>query len=216
MAENKVIINKNLKRTFVGLSDDSVPVEIFYGEGDIGVVIFPPDPEWGGTMYNALVTSIFDACRKNKISVMRLTFIKHTKFGNCYNRYITQASVCVEEFMKEVGWKGKLWLVGYSFGAYFALNILMRRPEVYGFIMIAPPFLHYDFISWINAANTRGLIVYGTKDDLTPENLVREYAQCLLSKKMQVKILPVFGANHTFTGKTSQMATEIVNFIKKT
>lgn len=38
-----------------------------------------------------------------------------------------------------------LWIAGYSFGAFVGMQLLMRRPEITGWISIAPPAAHYDF-----------------------------------------------------------------------
>ncbi len=37
------------------------------------------------------------------------------------------------------------WIAGYSFGALIGMQLLMRRPEVRGFISVAPPANMYDF-----------------------------------------------------------------------
>ena len=37
------------------------------------------------------------------------------------------------------------WIAGFSFGAWIGMQLLMRRPEVRGFISIAPPANMYDF-----------------------------------------------------------------------
>ena len=39
----------------------------------------------------------------------------------------------------------KVWVTGFSFGAFIGLNLLMRRPEIEGFIAISPPADKYDF-----------------------------------------------------------------------
>jgi alpha/beta superfamily hydrolase len=38
-----------------------------------------------------------------------------------------------------------LWAAGYSFGSYVGMQLLMRRPEMGGFISISAPASHYDF-----------------------------------------------------------------------
>ncbi|MFM8613250.1 MAG: hypothetical protein ACKOC9_00690, partial [Alphaproteobacteria bacterium] len=37
------------------------------------------------------------------------------------------------------------WVLGYSFGAYVGMQVLMRRPEMGGFVSIRAPASHYDF-----------------------------------------------------------------------
>ena len=37
------------------------------------------------------------------------------------------------------------WIAGYSFGAWIGMQLLMRGPEISGFISVAPPANLYDF-----------------------------------------------------------------------
>ena len=37
------------------------------------------------------------------------------------------------------------WVAGFSFGAWIAMQLLMRRPELEGFIDLSPPTNMYDF-----------------------------------------------------------------------
>ena len=37
------------------------------------------------------------------------------------------------------------WIAGFSFGAWIGMQLLMRRPEIEGFISICPPANLYDF-----------------------------------------------------------------------
>ena len=37
------------------------------------------------------------------------------------------------------------WIAGYSFGAWIGMQLLMRRPEISGFVSVAPPANFYDF-----------------------------------------------------------------------
>jgi alpha/beta superfamily hydrolase len=37
------------------------------------------------------------------------------------------------------------WIAGFSFGALIGMQLLMRRPEIRGFISVAPPANMYDF-----------------------------------------------------------------------
>ncbi len=41
-----------------------------------------------------------------------------------------------------------VWVCGISFGAWIGMQLLMRRPEITGFVSIAPPASMYDSPSW--------------------------------------------------------------------
>ena len=61
------------------------------------------------------------------------------------------------------------WVAGVSFGAWIGMQLLMRRPEIRGFISIAPPANMYDF-SFLAPCPSSGIIIQGEADEVvTPE-----------------------------------------------
>ena len=59
------------------------------------------------------------------------------------------------------------WVAGFSFGAWIGMQLLMRRPEITGFISVAPPANMYDF-SFLAPCPSSGLIINGTADRVAP------------------------------------------------
>ena len=62
------------------------------------------------------------------------------------------------------------WIAGVSFGTWIAMQLLMRRPEIDGFICVAPPANLYDF-SFLAPCPSSGLMVNGDKDRVVPSRL---------------------------------------------
>jgi pimeloyl-ACP methyl ester carboxylesterase len=67
------------------------------------------------------------------------------------------------------------WIAGVSFGTYIAMQLLMRRPEIDGFICVAPPANIYDF-TFLAPCPASGLMVNGDKDRVVPSVSVGELA----------------------------------------
>ena len=59
------------------------------------------------------------------------------------------------------------WVAGFSFGAWIGMQLLMRRPEISGFISAAPPANTYDF-SFLAPCPASGLIINGSSDRVVP------------------------------------------------
>jgi pimeloyl-ACP methyl ester carboxylesterase len=59
------------------------------------------------------------------------------------------------------------WVAGFSFGAWIGMQLLMRRPEITGFVSVAPPANLYDF-SFLAPCPSSGLIINGTADKVAP------------------------------------------------
>ena len=78
------------------------------------------------------------------------------------------------------------------------MQLLMRRPEIEGFISIAPPANLYDF-SFLAPCPTSGLIVQGEKDDVVPEPYVQNLVEKLHAQKgIAIDYRVIEGANHFF------------------
>jgi alpha/beta superfamily hydrolase len=59
------------------------------------------------------------------------------------------------------------WVAGFSFGAWIGMQLLMRRPEITGFISVSPPANMYDF-SFLAPCPSSGLIINGSGDRVAP------------------------------------------------
>jgi hypothetical protein len=62
------------------------------------------------------------------------------------------------------------------------MQLLMRRPEVGGFISVAPPANHFDF-GFLAPCPQSGLIVQGGKDEIVPEPAVAKLVAKLNTQK---------------------------------
>ena len=101
------------------------------------------------------------------------------------------------------------WIAGVSFGTWIAMQLLMRRPEIDGFICVAPPSNLYDF-SFLAPCPSSGLMINGDADRVVPTASVAELSAKLKTQrgiKIDHEVVP--GANHFFEHKTEDL-TKIV------
>jgi hypothetical protein len=78
------------------------------------------------------------------------------------------------------------------------MQLLMRRPEIVGFVSVAPP-AHTEDFTFLAPCPTSGLIVHGGKDDVIPEQAVSEFVGRLHQQKgikVDYRMMP--HANHFF------------------
>jgi len=89
----------------------------------------------------------------------------------------------------------------------------MRRPEIEGFISIAPPANRYDF-SFLAPCPSSGLIVQGTGDDVVPEPSVEKLCNKLgLQKNIVVDYNLIKGANHFFKNDMEQLVGSVDGYL---
>ena len=95
------------------------------------------------------------------------------------------------------------------------MQLLMRRPEIEGFISIAPPANLYDF-SFLAPCPSSGLIIHGDKDAVVPHKDVNALVEKLKTQKgivIEQKMVP--GANHFFDGKIEPLMQSIGAYLDK-
>jgi hypothetical protein len=96
------------------------------------------------------------------------------------------------------------WVAGYSFGAWVGLQLLMRRPEVDGFLAIAPPANHYD-LSFLAPCPASGMVLYGTRDAVAPAaDVERVVSRIRTQKNIKVDHAAIDGADHFFRDPTNR------------
>jgi len=111
-------------------------------------LILHPHPLHGGTMNNRVAYTMYQSFQKLGFSVMRFNF---RGVGRSQGRYdggigeISDAAAALDWMQAVNPNHGGLWISGYSFGAFVGMQLLMRRPEISGWVSVAPPANHYDF-----------------------------------------------------------------------
>ncbi|MDE3176018.1 MAG: alpha/beta hydrolase, partial [Pseudomonadota bacterium] len=89
-------------------------------------------------------------------------------------------------------------IAGVSFGSWIAMQLLMRRPEIEGFISIAPPANRFDF-SFLAPCPSSGLFVHGDKDRVAPLKEVQGLIEKLKTQRgIVIEHAVIANANHFF------------------
>ena len=95
------------------------------------------------------------------------------------------------------------------------MQLLMRRPEIDGFICVAPTSNLYDF-SFLAPCPSSGLMINGDKDRVVPTASVAELSTKLKTQrgiKIDHEIVP--GANHFFENKTDELQTVVGSYLDR-
>jgi uncharacterized protein len=106
------------------------------------------------------------------------------------------------------------WIAGVSFGTWIAMQLLMRRPEIDGFICVAPPANLYDY-TFLAPCPSSGLILNGDKDRVVPPQAITDQLVNKIKTQRGIKIdheiIP--GANHFFENKTEELTTCVGGYL---
>ncbi len=91
----------------------------------------------------------------------------------------------------------------------------MRRPEINRFIAISPQPNVYDF-SFLSPCPTSGMIIYGKKDELVPNEYIAELDKRLSSQKgVKIEFHAIADGNHFFTKNEGTLVKYLDKYIKK-
>ena len=97
------------------------------------------------------------------------------------------------------------WVAGFSFGAWIGMQLLMRRPEIEGFISIAPQPNLYDF-TFLAPCPSSGLIIHGDQDKVSPPKDVQVLVDKLKTQKgITIDQTIMKGANHFFENNVDEL-----------
>ncbi len=179
-------------------------------------LILHPHPQFGGTMNNQVVYSLYYTFAQRGFSVLRFNFRgvgRSQGFWDGGPGELADAASALDWLQMVKPDAKYCWIAGVSFGTWIAMQLLMRRPEIDGFICVAPPSNLYDF-SFLAPCPSSGLMVNGDKDRVVPSNSVAELTGKLKTQKgikIDHEIIP--GANHFFEDKTPELETVVGGYL---
>jgi alpha/beta superfamily hydrolase len=164
-------------------------------------IILHPHPQFGGTMNNKVVYNLHYAFHKMGFTVLRFNFRGVGKSQGEYDQGIGELSdaAAALDYLQAMNPNAKhCWVAGFSFGAWIGMQLLMRRPEISGFISAAPPANTYDF-SFLAPCPASGLIINGSGDRVVPPADVGGLVEKLHEQKgITITHEVVEGAGHFF------------------
>ena len=108
------------------------------------------------------------------------------------------------------------WVAGFSFGAWIGMQLLMRRPEISGFISVSPPANMYDF-SFLAPCPASGLIINGLADRVAPpEDTVILVNKLHEQKGITITHEEVEGSGHFFEDPhMDPMINSVQTYVKR-
>lgn len=180
-------------------------------EGDRGVVITHPHPQYGGTMHNNVVESLVKAYGKAGYTTLRFNFRGMGRSEGHYDEGVgEQADVgCAVAYLKNLG-LSSVDLAGYSFGAWVNAQAIGTLNDVARMIMISPPVNFMDF-SFLQYTPKIQLIIAGSRDDIAPPDMIQKMLPGW-NKDTDLRIIQ--GADHFYWGETGEIESIVGDFLK--
>ena len=179
-------------------------------------ILLHPHPQYGGTMNNKVVFQIYQAFTKRGFSALRFNFRGVGRSQGVYDEglgELSDAAAALDWLQSCNPNTPQCWIGGFSFGAWIGMQLLMRRPEITGFISIAPPASMYDF-TFLAPCPASGLFLHGDTDDVVPLDSVTTLAEKLSAQRgitIDYRVIP--GANHFFHDHIEPLTAQIDDYL---
>lgn len=185
----------------------------------ITAVICHPHPllGGGGSMHNKVVTTIARTLRELGINTVCFNFRGVGQSAGQFAQGMGESEdlLAVTDWVLEQRPNDRLWLAGFSFGAYVSLRTVAKTPANL-VLSIAPP-VQYPEFQIINAPSCPWIVVQGELDDVV--NPAEVYSW-LATRDENLTLIKMANAGHFFHGQLITLKQELITtltpFINKT
>ena len=102
-------------------------------------LILHPHPLHGGTMNNKVVYDLFHMFVRRGFSALRFNFRGVGRSQESFDHgqgELRDAAAALDWMQQHNPNSSGCWVAGFSFGAWIGMQLLMRRPEIHGFLSV--------------------------------------------------------------------------------
>ena len=163
-------------------------------------ILLQPHPTQG-TMNHPIVLALYQTFVRRGFATLRFNFRGVGRSQGVFDNGIGELSDAASalDWMQQFNPEASTtWVGGFSFGAWIGMQLLMRRPEIRGFLSIAPPANMYDF-TFLAPCPSSGLIVDGEADEVVTGVSVQKLVDKLKTQRhITIDHATIPRANHFF------------------
>ena len=207
----------DIQHLFIPNNEIKLEAEFFPSKNNINkscVLICHPHPQFGGDMYNNVVSSVFKIFMDNNIAVLRFNFRgvgKSTGHHTDGEGDVSDVKACVDFLIHNLN-MAAIFICGYSYGAAIGCSAINYSQKIIGFIAISFP---WDFMGeeFKESTQTRKpkLFIQGTLDNIASFDRFDFHYDFYKEPKSQFIIK---GADHFYWGYESIISQEVLKFVK--
>ena len=179
-------------------------------------MILHPHPQGGGTMNDRITQALYKTFVRRGFATLRFNFRGVGRSQGVFDNGIGELSdaAAALDWVQSINPEAQTtWVAGFSFGAWIGMQLLMRRPEIRGFISVAPPANMYDF-TFLAPCPSSGIIVNGAGDEIVSPPSVGKLVEKLRTQKgITIHHDEIPRANHFFEHELEQLMKSVDNYL---
>lgn len=188
------------------------------GENPPVAVVLHPHPLFGGTMNNRACYELYNLFVRKGFSTMRFNFRGVGRSQGEYDQgqgELADAATALDYLQQLNANAPFAWVAGFSFGAWIGMQLLMRRPEIAGFISVSAPANLYDF-TFLAPCPSSGIVLHGELDKVcAPEETKTMVDRTRTQKGRKIEFQVIPGADHFFETKIDEMIAASESYLDK-
>ncbi|MFX1487553.1 MAG: alpha/beta hydrolase [Promethearchaeota archaeon] len=206
-----------IDRLFIANNEVKLEAELFQSTSNVlnlVVLICHPHPQYGGNMFNNVVSGIFNKLVENGISCLRFNFRgvgRSTGSHSDGSGELSDVHACINFLINEKNFE-KILLCGYSYGAAIGSSAVNYSEKIIGFISVSYPwgFMGSQYKNMSQTTKFK-LFIQGNRDTIAHyDNFQINFESYSDPKKFKI----IEGADHFYWGYEEQVADEILTFLK--
>ena len=183
----------------------------------IAVILHPhPHPQFGGNMNHPIIYKLFYMFQECNFTTLRFNFRGVGRSQGDFahgDGELADAAAALDWVQGHHPDSAGCWVAGFSFGSWIAMQLLMRRPEIEGYLSIAPQPNIYDF-SFLAPCPSSGLIIHGKNDRVSAPSEVQMLVDRIRTQRgITTTHVTVPGADHFFTQHQDELLSECSSYL---
>ncbi len=207
----------DIEQIFIPNNEVKLEAELFQSITNMEnpvVLICHPHPQYGGNMFNNVVSGVFNALIKNNIPCLRFNFRgvgRSTGTHSDGTGELSDVKACID-FLINVRSFQKMILCGYSYGAAVGCSAVNHSEKIIGYISISYPwgFMGLKYKEMSQSSKPK-LFIQGNRDMTAKFQLFDDNFKYYLDPKKS-KIID--GADHFYIGYEEQIVNGVLEFLR--
>ncbi len=191
-------------------------------------LVLSPDPRLGATMNNRVTTAIHRAFQQSGFAALRFNYrrvhgdveepqveVSEEFPEEMGSTEISDATAAINHLQQLRPAARATWVAGYSYGAWIATQLVMRRPETAGFVAVSAQVTKYDF-SFLAPCPVPGLFATARLDRSISKRRMRSFLRRLREQSStDIQHREIQKADHHYEEDLDVLEEAIRKYLKR-
>lgn len=184
------------------------------GDSEEVAIICHPHPLHGGTMNNKVVTTVAKAFAQKGISTVRFNYRGVGASEGSFGDFVGETAdlLAVIDWVLQQKPHAKLWLAGFSFGAYIAAQGALQRANVVQQLFSIAPAVRLNNFDQFITIQCPWVVIQGEQDEIIAPTDVYAWVERMMPHA-PIKLFRLPETSHFFHGKLLALRDILVSEI---